>query len=213
MKMTPEEIYWRRKEFFNNHAVNWQDMWYKNHATGRYDKHARDFERLFSIIQLNAGDHVLDVGCGTGVLVPFILELITEKGMLYELDYADRMIEVNKELNKADNIRFIIADAEAAPLDDASCDVIVCFACFPHLHDREKAMMTFSRILKSRGRIAVCHFISSEGIKKHHEAHHAVMHDCLPDKDTMYSLFHMAGLDILLFTDEPDFYCVLAQKN
>lgn len=213
MKMTDDEIYQVRKDFFNKHAETWSDMWYRNDTTGRYDKHARDFERLFSIIQLKAGDHVLDVGCGTGVLAPFILELITEKGMLYELDYANRMIAINKDLHKADNIRFIIADAENAPVDDASCDAVICFSCFPHLHDKKKAMTAFRNILKPRGIVAVSHFASSDGINRHHGAHHAVMHDRLPDKTAMYSLLETVGLDILVFVDEPGFYCVIARKN
>lgn len=81
MQMTRDDIYRSRKEFFNNHAEMWQDMWYKDRATGRYDKHGKDFERLFSLIPLKLGDHVLDVGCGTGVLVPFILQRITTKGL------------------------------------------------------------------------------------------------------------------------------------
>ena len=88
MKMTSDEIYRTRKQFFNDHAEKWLDMWYRDPATGQYDKHEKDFERLFSLLPLKPGDHVLDTGCGTGVLVPFILERITKTGILYELDFA-----------------------------------------------------------------------------------------------------------------------------
>jgi ubiquinone/menaquinone biosynthesis C-methylase UbiE len=210
MDMTPDDIYRRRKEFFNDHAANWCDMWYKEHSTGRYDKHGKDFERLLSLLPLQPGDHVLDVGCGTGVLVPFILERITPSGRLYELDFAEKMIAANRELHKGDNIRFIVSDAESAPLDDASCDVVVCFSCFPHFHDKEKAVATLCRILKPGGVFAVSHFDSSEGIKKHHGSCHAVMHDHLPDEAAMRDLLQTAGLHIDLFIDQPGFYCVIA---
>ena len=144
MKMTPDEIYRTRKQFFNDHAEMWRDMWYKDPATGRHDKHEKDFDRLFSLLPLKPGDHVLDVGCGPGVLVPLILERITETGILYELDFADKMIETNRRLHGGENIRFILADAENAALDDASCDVVICFSCFPHFHDKGKAMTTLS---------------------------------------------------------------------
>lgn len=212
MKMTRDEIYRARKEFFNEHAEGWYDMWYRDNATGRYDKHAKDFERLLSLLPLKAGDHVLDVGCGTGVMVPFILERITATGILYELDFADNMIKINQSLHEADNIRFIIADAENAPLNDASCDAVICFSCFPHFHDMEKAMTALSRILKPQGVFAVSHFESSDGINKHHESCHAVMHDRLPDKATMRALFRTVGLGIDMFTDEPGFYCIVAKK-
>lgn len=212
MKIAHNEIYRARKDFFNKHAQDWCNTWYKDNATGRYDKHANDFQRLFSLLPLRAGARVLDVGCGTGILVPFILERITPSGVLYELDFADSMIQVNKSLHHADNTRFIVADAENAPLHDASCDAVICFSCFPHFHDMEKAMLMLSRILKPRGIFALSHFDSSEAINRHHESCQAVAHDRLPDKTTMRALFRTAGLTIRMFTDEPGFYCIIAEK-
>lgn len=212
MKMTPAEIYRTRKQFFNAHAEKWLDMWYQDPDTGRYDKHAKDFERLFSLLPLKAGDHVLDAGCGTGVLAPFILPYITESGILYELDFAEKMIEMNRRQNTCDNVRFIVSDAEQAPLDDAACDVVVCFSCFPHFQDKEKAMRTLARILKPNGIFVISHFDSSEGINKHHSSCEAVMHDHLPGEAQMRLLLTSVNLAVDLFMDEPGFYCVIARK-
>ena len=213
MNMTPDEIYRARKQFFNDHAETWRDMWYKDDQTEQYSKHQRDFVRLFSLVQLKPGDHVLDVGCGTGVLVPFILKRITTTGVLHELDFANKMIEVNRRLHREANIRFILGDAENAPLDDASCNAVICFSSFPHLHDKRKAVTVLARILKPHGIFVVSHFDSSEGIKKHHASCHAVMHDILPDEETMRKLLRAAGLNATLFIDEPGFYLIIAEKR
>ena len=212
MKMIPDEIYRARKQFFDDHAEKWLDMWYKDPVTGRYDKYDKDFERLFSLLPLKPGGHVLDAGCGTGVLVPFILKRITSTGILNELDFSEKMIEANRSLHVQGNIRFIVADAENAPLDDASCDVVICFSCFPHFDDKEKALMALSRILKSNGVFAVSHFDSSEAINKHHGSCHAVKHDHLPDEPGMRALFQKVDLNIEVFIDEPGFYCIISRK-
>jgi ubiquinone/menaquinone biosynthesis C-methylase UbiE len=212
MQMKPEEVYRMRKQFFNDSAEGWLDTWYKNPTTGKFDRHQYDFGRLFTLVALKPRDIVLDAGCGSGILVPMVLERITPTGILYELDYAEKMIEVNECLHKQENIRFLIADAAEAPLEDESCDVILCFSCFPHFHDKERAMHTLSRILRRGGTFVVAHFDSSDGINKHHESCHAVMHDCLPVQSEMRSLFQRAALSIDTFIDEAGFYCIIAKK-
>ena len=212
MQTAPDEMYRARREFFNEHAEEWSDMWYKDQMTGRHDKYKKDFERLFSLLPLKSGDHVLDAGCGAGVLVPFILPRITAAGVLYELDFAEKMIEVNRRLNKAENIRFMVQDMETAALGNASCDIVICFSAFPHFQDKEKALKNITRILKRGGALVVAHFDSSQAINKHHGSHAAVMHDLLPDEATMRSMMEKAGLETGVFIDEPGFYCVIARK-
>jgi demethylmenaquinone methyltransferase/2-methoxy-6-polyprenyl-1,4-benzoquinol methylase len=212
MNMNPDEIYRERKQFFNEHAEGWLDKWYRDSETGRLDKHSRDFERLFSLLPLKSGDHVLDAGCGSGVLVPYILERVTETGLLYELDFAEKMIAVNRLLHQQDNIRFIVSDAEYPPLEESCCNMVICFSCFPHFQDKGKALSALSHILKPGGVFAISHFDSSDGINKHHEGCRAVMHDHLPDESAMRAFFREAGLVPEVFIDEPGFYCILAGK-
>jgi demethylmenaquinone methyltransferase/2-methoxy-6-polyprenyl-1,4-benzoquinol methylase len=212
LNVTSEEIYRLRKQFFNDAAERWIDMWYRNRETGDYDRHARDFERLFSLLSLRRGETVLDAGCGTGVLVPFLLERIGGEGILYELDFAEEMIAVNRRLHSEGNIRFIVSDLENAPLQDASCDVAICFSCFPHFQDKAQALTTVERILKRGGSLVISHFDSSEGINQHHSSCDAVMHDHLPNEVVMRALFRQTRMSVEVFYDEPGFYFIRGRK-
>jgi ubiquinone/menaquinone biosynthesis C-methylase UbiE len=212
MNTMTDAIYQKRKDFFDEHAEGWLDMCYRNPETGRLDKHQKDFERLFSLLPLTPGDRVLDAGCGSGVLVPFILERITDSGILYELDFSEKMIETNRRRHTADNIRFILSEVEKATLDEATCDMVICFSCFPHFHDKQKAMARLTRLLRRNGVFVISHFDSAEGLNRHHASCHAVRHDHLPDESGMRQLFQDAHLDIMVFVDEPGFYCILAMK-
>ncbi len=212
MNMTPEKLYEARKTFFNERAENWLGMWYKNQETGEYNRYEKEFGRLFSLVPIKDGDHVLDVGCGSGVLAPYILERIWDNGVLYELDYAEKMIAVNKRLHNDKRIRFLVSDIVDVPLESNSCDLVMCFSCFPHFEGKEQAMRAMVRVLKKDGWLAVAHFDSSEELNNHHrKTSGPVMHDKLPDEKAMKKLFVNSGLKTEKFIDESGFYLIRGQ--
>jgi len=211
--MTHDAVYNERKQFFNDHAEKWIDMWYRDPQTGEEKKHAKDFERLFSLIPLKPGNCVLDARCGTGILVPFILQAIGKTGLLFEVDFAEKMIETNRRLHPDGNVRFIVSDIEHAPLADEFCDAVIFFSCFPHFHDKKAALRAIHRILKPQGKLVIAHFDSSEGINHHHKSCRAVMHDQLPGGDAMRTMLAAGGFDIEQFTDEKGFYYLQVEKN
>lgn len=207
------EIYCARKNFFNESADKWIDMWHRDQETGDEKKHEKDFAKLLSLIPLREGDCVLDAGCGTGIMVPHILAAIGQKGTLYELDFAERMIDVNRKLHQFENIRFIVSDVETAPLPDKSCDVAICFSSFPHFQDKEESIKTIRRILKNNGFLVIAHFASSESINNHHQSCPAVMHDHLPTGLAMRAMIEGGGFNMESFVDEKYFYYIRARKK
>ena len=210
---TADDMYLERKDFFDRNANKWIDMWYKDPASPHENKHFKEFERLFAMLPLKAGDRVLDAGCGAGVLVPFLMPRIGADGFLYELDFSEKMIEANRAEHGAPNIEFIVADVENAPVESSACDLAICFSCFPHFYDKLQALLRLSELTKPAGRVVVAHFASAAEINDHHRKSPAVMHDHLPAEAEMRGLFAKAGLAVELFIDEPGFYYVIAGKN
>lgn len=210
--MVHDSIYKKRKDFFNAHAHKWDDMWYKDKTTREYNRHKKAFDRLFTLLPLKKGDWVLDVGCGTGILVPYIIDHTKGHVMLCELDYAYEMLKINRCFHGEKNIFYILSDAEYIPFKTQLWNLIICFSSFPHFHNKKNAMLSLSRTLKKGGYFIVSHFDSSEDLNKHHLAHEAVMHDVLPDETTMRHLFDIARLHINTFIDEKGFYFIMAEK-
>jgi len=212
--MTSDELYEARRTFFNERAESWLDTWYKDSNTGAYTRHHEKFERLFTLVPIREGDHVLDVGCGSGILVPYLLERVSGRGVIYELDYAGNMIRVNQRLHRDRRIRFIVADVADMPLEKETCDVVMCFACFPHIHDKKAAVKAATAVLKKNGCLAVAHLESSQALNHHHrKSGTPVMHDKLPKRQEMIGLLEAADLNIERFIDETGFYLVLGRKG
>jgi len=213
MNIKHKEIDTRRKAFFNERAEQWLDMWYKDEEKGDYSRHDKNFDLLFTLTGLKSGDAVLDLGCGSGVMVPYILQRIGPEGKLQEVDYAEKMIEVNRRLHDDPRVTFTVASVDELKAPQVGFDAAFCFSCFPHFHDKAKALNVINKTLKPGGKLIIAHFDSSEGINDHHRKHECVMHDCLPDETTMRSLLAGAGFQIKKFIDGPGFYYIGAIRE
>ena len=65
--MTTAEISYSDKiEYFNKLGPNWDE------EVGNDDDRKSRIEKTFERISINEGDRVLDVGCGNGIVIPFI---------------------------------------------------------------------------------------------------------------------------------------------
>ena len=212
--MNQHPMHKRQKAFFNERAEKWMDMWYKDPKARRRNRFQREFRRLFSLVRIGKSDVILDVGCGSGVLVQYILRRLGPKGRLHEVDYAEKMIAVNRRLHADPRIMFHVADVKNLPLAKKSCHGIFCFSCFPHFQNKAKALRSMASVLKTDGWLLLAHFDSPEALNHHHaHSHVAVKHDRIPDEAAMRSLFAGAGLTIIRHINEDGFYAFLARQQ
>jgi SAM-dependent methyltransferase len=109
--------------------------------------------KLVKFAGITAGQRVLDVGCGTGVVA---VTAALQGAKAFGLDLTPTLLERARENAKIAgvDIEFVEGDAEALPYPDDSFDVVV--SQFGHMFAPRPAIAVkeMLRVLKSGGRIA-----------------------------------------------------------
>jgi demethylmenaquinone methyltransferase/2-methoxy-6-polyprenyl-1,4-benzoquinol methylase len=105
------------------------------------------------------GQTVLEVGCGTGFFTIPAARLIGNKGCLLAMDVSSGFIEqVSKKVQADDlkNVRVVKRDALDTRLDTASIDKVLLFGVIPFpLLPLNRLLPEMHRILKPEGTLAV----------------------------------------------------------
>ena len=118
------------------------------------------------LARIQPGDHVLDVGCGTGE-VTLLAKTRAKEGNVYGIDPAPEMIAVarRKAARKRLNIEFRVGVIEELPFPDASVDVVTSSLMMHHLPENLKArgLAEIYRVLKPGGRLLVADFLRPTG--------------------------------------------------
>ena len=102
---------------------------------------------------LQAGEAVVDVGCGPGAAVRHAARL---GATVVGVDPANVMVRTARALTRpSKQVRYVEGTAENLPLLDASADVVWSIATAHHLADVDSALHEARRVLKVGGRLVV----------------------------------------------------------
>jgi ubiquinone/menaquinone biosynthesis C-methylase UbiE len=160
------------------------------------------------------GNYVLDIGSGTGVLLPFLIVELGGEGKIVALDFSAEMLCQAQAKNFPPIVGFAQADVLAIPLADNSVDLAMCNSAFPHFNDKAKALKEIARVLRNNGRLVICHTMSRKMINQLHQSIGGVVaHHLLPDEFQLKRLIKQAGLKVTHFEDGPARYLVIAEKS
>ena len=112
--------------------------------------------RTLGALQLAAGECVLDVGCGTGLLADDMATLVGADGRVVGVDTSKDMLKL-AERRCADlpQVHLKQAQAETLPEEDESFDAVGCVQVLLYLPDVPTALSEMHRVLKPGGRIVI----------------------------------------------------------
>jgi len=113
---------------------------------------------MLDIAELTAGEHVLDVACGTGLVTFPAAKSIGSKGKIVATDLSDGMISIAANIareQQVKNVSFARMDAEALKIPDESFDIAICALGIMYVPDPVQTLKEMYRVLKPSGRAAV----------------------------------------------------------
>jgi ubiquinone/menaquinone biosynthesis C-methylase UbiE len=174
----------------------------------------KSLSNIVKELDIKPGYYVLDIGSGTGILLPFLIAELGNEGKIIALDFSAEMLCQAKAKNFEPIVDFAQADVFAIPLADNSVDLAMCNSAFPHFDDKARALKEIARVLRNNGRLVICHTMSRAMINQLHQSiGGAVANDLLPDEFQLRGLIKQAGLKVTHYEDSPERYLVIAEKS
>lgn len=165
-------------EFFDRCAPTWDAELIKSDAI---------IGKILDNAEIGAGQDVLDVACGTGVMFPYYLE--REVASVTGIDISPEMAKIAEgKFADVSNVRIICGDVEETAFD-RKFDRIVVYNAFPHFPDPRRLIKTLSGLLKDGGRLTIAHGDSREQIDDHHKGPASKISNGLMSADSLKAIF------------------------
>jgi ubiquinone/menaquinone biosynthesis C-methylase UbiE len=118
-------------------------------------------EDLVRLVNIGAGDNLLDIACGTGIVARLAKERTGPAGHIVGVDVNPAMLDVARR--QAPDIEWRVGDAAALPVSESGAfGVVVCQQGLQFFPDRMAALAEMRRILAPAGRVAVSTWRSDE---------------------------------------------------
>ncbi|HVN49487.1 MAG TPA: methyltransferase domain-containing protein [Bacteroidota bacterium] len=167
-----------RKDFFNRRAERWNE-----HLSSDDSGY---LQKIISIVETpgEIGKNVLDLGCGTGVLFPFLSEW-----NVTAFDHSESMLKCAKEKQYSNVREYIQGDAHQLPFSDETFARVYMLSVVPHLEDVPDVVAEVRRVLKPGGTVSIIHLLNAETITTiHAKIGGAVAHDRLLEISELKSI-------------------------
>ena len=115
--------------------------------------------RFLRFVPIRSGQRVLEVGCGSGVVVRDVAALVGPRGVVVGIDPSRGMVEAARALARAHalrrRMRWRLAYGAALPFADGRFDAALAVTVLLHVADPAGVVREMVRVTRPGGRVAV----------------------------------------------------------
>lgn len=164
-------------QFFNELAPEWDKTTIRNDSV---------INQILDNAYVTKGKTVLDVACGTGVLIPDYIA----RNVLHVtgVDISSEMIKLARDKFHHEQVSFLCADIESLSFEE-KFDCIMIYNAFPHFPNPSRLLKHLSAFLRQDGTLTVAHGMSRDAIDSHHKGVAGNVSLSLPYANDLASLF------------------------
>jgi ubiquinone/menaquinone biosynthesis C-methylase UbiE len=146
---TPDEQKRRVLANFNAMAADYDSLGFTQRCA----------KRLLELADLKAGETVLDVATGTGLVATVAAQLVGTRGKVIGVDFSPEMLaQAKQKATGIPQLEFQEGDAEKLNFPDESFDVVLCASSLFFVPDMVQAVKESWRVLKPGGRLGFSSF-------------------------------------------------------
>ena len=135
-----------------------------------------------ALVELAAGEVVLDLGSGGGIDVLLSAKRVGPNGKAYGVDMTEEMLAVaraNQARAGADNVEFLTGHIDAIPLPDASVDVVISNCVINLSPDKSAVFREIERVLRPGGRVGIADVVADAEVPATLQEDLTAWADCL----------------------------------
>jgi len=157
------------------------------------------------------GEHVLDIGSGSGTDALIAARRVGDRGRVYCLDVTDAMLDKLRRNALKLGVHWIIpiqGNAEAVPLPAASVDVITSNGVLNLVPDKQRAFGELYRVLRPGGRLCIADVAVSRDIEVLEEARDIprLWAECAVEQDQYVAQLQAVGFEAVAVIDQTDYF-------
>jgi SAM-dependent methyltransferase len=111
------------------------------------------------LLAIQPGEHVLDVGCGSGIPLRDMARRVGRTGRAVGLEYSAAFLAVARDLSEQEGLsawtELRQGDARALPFADGEFDLASAATVLRHIPGGDRAVAELARVVREGGRVAV----------------------------------------------------------